>query len=155
MKTLRNKIVIGLAVLGMGVAAVEVQAQVPEGRHGHAVSAQDMHAKWGQHFARRQARLHEALKLSPAQEAAWTTYQAAIKPSADQARPEHAAWSTLSAPARMEKMIALARQRSAEMEARLPALNAFYAQLTPEQKKTFDANTMGGAHGRGRHHAMH
>jgi Spy/CpxP family protein refolding chaperone len=42
----------------------------------------------------------------------------------------------------MEKMIAMQKQRTAEMEARLPALNTFYAVLTPEQKKTFDHQGM-------------
>ncbi|MNY77032.1 hypothetical protein D3C86_2168090 [compost metagenome] len=49
----------------------------------------------------------------------------------------------------------------ARQETRLAALKTFYAQLTPEQQKTFDEATKrrhgrghGGGHGRG-HGAMH
>ena len=48
----------------------------------------------------------------------------------------------MPAPARMEQHIAMAKQRVAAMETRLAALKAFYAVLTPEQKKTFDASSM-------------
>jgi hypothetical protein len=37
------------------------------------------------------------------------------------------------------------------LEAHLTALTAFYAQLTPEQKTTFDDRSMGGKHGGGHH----
>ena len=57
---------------------------------------------------------------------------------------DRAAWAGLSAPARMEKMIAMAKQHTAAMESHLAALNTFYAVLTPAQKKVFDENTRGG-----------
>jgi hypothetical protein len=50
-----------------------------------------MQAKMADMFAKRQARLHDLLKLTAQQESAWATYQAAIKPAAgDQAWPEAA-----------------------------------------------------------------
>jgi Spy/CpxP family protein refolding chaperone len=49
----------------------------------------------------------------------------------------------------MEKRIAMQKQRIGAMESRLAALNTFYAQLTPEQKKLFDehAQRRGGHRG--------
>jgi len=151
MNTLRKNILIALAVLGMGSAAVAVQAQTaaPEGRYGHAASQEQRQAKMAEFFAKRQAKLHDALKLSAAQEPAWSAYQAAIKPVAMGTPEDRAAWATLSAPQRLEKMIAMAKQHTAAMESHLTALNTFYAVLTPEQKATFDAAAK--HHGRGGH----
>ena len=156
MNTLRKQLLIALTVLGMGSAAFAVQAQTaaPEGRHGHAANQQERMAKFGEHFAKRQAKIHDALQLSAGQEAAWAAYQAAIKPAAmDMMQGDRAAWATLSAPARMEKMIAMAKQHTAKMESSLSALNTFYSVLTPAQKKAFDAATMHG--GRGHHGGGH
>jgi protein CpxP len=144
MNTFRKSILIGLTVLGLASASFAVQAQ--DGRPGHAATQEQRQAKWSEHSARRQAKVHDALKLTAAQEPAWTTYQAAIKPVRG-TRGDRAAWAGLSAPARMEKMIAMSKQRTAMMESRLGALNTFYAVLTPEQKKVFDENSKrGGAH---------
>jgi protein CpxP len=150
MKTLRKNILIALTVLGVAGASLAVHAQqapAPEGRQAHAMSMEKMHEKMGEHMAKRQAKLHDALKLTAAQEPAWAAFQAAIKPPAMGTRPDHATWATLSAPARMEKMIEMAKQHTTTMEAHLAALNTFYAVLTPEQKKVFDDMSMGGAHG--------
>ncbi len=155
----RKTILIGLAVLGMAGASIAVQAQAPataEGRHGHAVGQEQRQAKWGERMAKRQAKLHDALKLTAAQEPAWAAFVAAAKPAAHPARGERGAWQSLSAPQRMEKAIELSKHRTAMMEARLEALKTFYAVLTPEQQKVFDAATMRGGH-RGHHgkHKMH
>lgn len=154
MNTLHKNVLIALTVLGMGGTAIAVQAQTaaPEGRHAYAATQEQRMAKWGEHFAARQAKLHDALQLTAAQEPAWAAYQAAIKPAAMAMHGERAGWAALSAPARMEKMIAMAKQHTAAMEQHLAALNTFYAVLTPAQKKTFDANTMGGMHGGEGHH---
>ncbi|MBJ7310257.1 Spy/CpxP family protein refolding chaperone [Rugamonas sp. CCM 8940] len=159
MNTIRKSILIGLTVLGLGTTSLAVHADdttsATTGRHGHQANAEQMHAKMAQHFAARQAKLHDLLKLTAPQEAAWTTYQAAIKPSAPAARPDRAAFKALPAPERLAKMIELAKQHTATMESHLTALNAFYGTLTAEQKKVFDANAMGGEHGpHGMRHGM-
>jgi protein CpxP len=64
----------------------------------------------------------------------------------------------MTAPARMEKMIAMSKERTARMEQHLQALNKFYATLSPEQKKVFDQHTLHamGEHGWGHGgHGMH
>jgi protein CpxP len=153
MNTLRKQVLIAVTVLGMGSAAVAVQAQTaaPEGRHGHAANQQERMAGWGEHFAQRQAKIHAALQLSGGQESAWAAYQAAIKPAAGgmMMQEDHAAWATLPAPDRMQKMIAMSKQHTAAMESHLAALNTFYSVLTPAQKKAFDAATTHGGHMKG------
>lgn len=146
MNALRKSIIVGLTVLGMGSATMAVQAQTApaaEGRHSHAATQEQRKARRGEHFAKRQAALHAALKLSAAQEPAWATLVASIKPDAMPAHADQAAMAALPAPERMEKHLELAKKHIAQMEAHLAALKTFYAVLTPEQKKVFDAHSMG------------
>ena len=111
----------------------------------------------------RSAALKAQLKLTPAQEAAWTTFTAAMKPPATMManRPDYAELIKLPTPERIDKMKALHTQRMADMTAAMTqrgeATKAFYAALTPEQQKVFDASTtrhfgqggrMGGHRGR-------
>jgi len=110
-------------------------------------------AKMQAWMEKRQAALKAKLKLTPAQEGAWTTYTAAMKPPADMMakRAEHEELAKLPTPERIDKMKALRSQHmtdmNAEMDKRGDATKAFYATLTPEQQKTFDAAAMG--HGTG------
>jgi periplasmic protein CpxP/Spy len=138
MNTLRKSIIIGMAVLGLGGTTLAVQAH--DGA-GHAAKHEQMHAKWGERMAKREQKLHDTLKLTAGQEAAWSTYTAAIKPAPRAERGERGAWKALPAPERMAKRLDMAKQHIAKMETRLSATNAFYAVLTPEQKKLFDENS--------------
>ena len=101
-----------------------------------------------QMMEKRQADLKASLKIEPAQEGAWTAYTAAHKPPADRAQRGEALradMGKLSTPERIDKMKALRATRDAEMDKRAQATKDFYAVLTPEQKKTFDARgRMGG-----------
>lgn len=98
---------------------------------------------------KRNAALKAQLKITASQEGAWTTYTAAMKPPADMAarQAEHAELAKLPTPERIDKMKALRAQHMGEMttamDKRGEATKAFYAALTPEQQKTFDASAMG------------
>lgn len=165
MNTLHKSLLIGMTVLGLGSAGFAAQAQTPAqdtaGRHGHAVTQEERaarhaehRAKFAAHLAQRQAKLHEQLKLTAAQEPAWQAYVAATAPQPATARAERTSNAQLPAPERMEKRLEMAKQHLAKQEARLAALKTFYAVLTPEQQKTFDSATarQGRGHGHGRHH---
>jgi Spy/CpxP family protein refolding chaperone len=99
-------------------------------------------------FAKRAAALKARLKLSAAQEDAWTTFTAAMKPSPDlmAKRPDFSEIAKLPTPERIDKMKALHSQHindmTATMDKRGEAAKAFYAVLTPEQQKVFDASTV-------------
>jgi protein CpxP len=144
MNTFRKSILIGLTVLGLGSTTLAVQAHEGLGHYGqgHGAKQEQMHAKWGERAAKREQKLHDALKLTPAQGAAWNTYTAAIKPQPRAGRGERGAWKTMAAPQRMEKRIEMAKQHLAMMESRLAATTAFYGVLTAEQKKAFDEHSM-------------
>jgi hypothetical protein len=166
MNTLRKQILIGLAALSMGAAAIGAQAQAqgqvqgqvqaPESRHGHAANHEQHEARMAEFMAKRQAKLHDELKLTSAQEPAWNAFVNAIRPAPQANRPDRAAWASLAAPARMEKMIALSKEHTARMEQHLQALNTFYATLTPQQKKVMDQHALQQMGGKGgRHHGGH
>jgi Spy/CpxP family protein refolding chaperone len=117
-----------------------------EGMEQHRMGKMDP-AKVQARMERRQAALKAALKLTPSQEGAWTTFTAAMKPPADlmAKRPDFDALAKLPTPERIDKMKALHAQHITEMTAAMDkrgeATKAFYATLTPEQQKTFDAST--------------
>ncbi len=145
MNHIRQTLLVGMLALGAVTAQAQTAAVQP-GRHAHAASVEEHQARFAEHLAKRQAALHDALKLSAAQEGAWTAFVNATKPAAHAPR-ERAAFAKLTAPERMEKMIAMQKERSVKMEAHLAALKTFYAQLTPEQKKVFDDTVKKGHRG--------
>jgi hypothetical protein len=102
-------------------------------------------------MARRQAVLKQKLQITPAQEGAWTAFTTAMKPPANMQRPQRGEFEKLTTPERIDKMRAMRSARMAEMDKRADATKTFYAALSPEQKKVFDAETARGRHG---HHGM-
>lgn len=171
MNSLRKNLIVALTAAGLFGAAIGAQAQTAAPAEGRpALTAEqrlakkaewqakagERRAKMERHRAERQAKLRDALKLNAQQQPAWDAFvasQAPHKKGERAARPDRAAWASLTAPQRMQKGIDLQKQRTARMEQRLAALNSFYAQLTPEQRKTFDEQAK---HRKGpRHHGHH
>ncbi|QNA87621.1 Spy/CpxP family protein refolding chaperone [Massilia sp. Dwa41.01b] len=164
MNTLRKNIFIALTALGIAgtalaqTAAVTATVPASEGRHGHAVSAEqraahkaERQAKRVERREQRVARLRAELKLTPQQEPAFSAFVAAGKPAqrADaRVGGERGKLAALPAPQRLQQHIERQKQRTARMEARLAALNNLYAVLTPEQKQVLDskATRFGGRH---------
>jgi periplasmic protein CpxP/Spy len=152
MKSLKNSFFIGLTAVAMATgASVYAQSATQSspsmdkpggmGMHGadgmdHAKMAEKMKAGMEKH----QKELHDKLKLTAAQEPAWKTFTDAIAPGAMPAHPDRAAMEKMTAPERMEKMLAMSKERQAKMEGHLAALKTFYAVLTPEQKKILDTS---------------
>lgn len=161
-----KSLMVGLTALSLGGAALVARADEAPAAPATAAGQGDMakgdhHGKFAERMAKHQAKLHDKLKLTAAQEPAWTAFIASAAPHRpDGARPAHQEFAKLSAPERMEKHLAMSKQRISMQENRLASLKTFYATLTPEQKKVFDENIGGGRHGRWGHHgprehAMH
>ena len=139
-------------------------AQTAGSHHGESRMGRHDPAKMQARMARHQAELKVKLKITPAQESAWTTFTTSMQPPArmmNSERPlaaQRAELDALSTPERIDKMKALRTQRmtemNAEMDKRGEATKTFYATLSPEQKNTFDAEhkKMGGHRGGGRGH---
>ena len=159
MNKFRKTLLIGATVLGLGSTAFITHAQPTPGErpdraamgghhkwHGGAKSPEQMKEK----IAKHQAELRGKLQLNASQESAWNLYVTAITPAVPGQRPDRAGWENLSAPERMERQLAMMKEREARMTSRLAATKTFYATLTPEQQKIFDENVMSGhRHGKG------
>ena len=127
-----------------------------ERHHAHGTQDQERGAKG---FERRLAELKSKLQLTPAQEGAWTKFAEAMRPNTT-TRPDHDAMMKLPTPERIDQMRALHQQHTAQMDQRGEAAKAFYATLTPEQKKRFDEQsarrmTRDGGMGHHDHHDHH
>lgn len=105
-----------------------------------------------EHFEKHQERLHTVLQLTAAQETAWNTYQAQVKPKDKAERPDVAGLEKLNTVQRLDKMEALGKERDAEHAQRSKAIRTFYAQLNDSQKKVFDENAFPHPHHGGRGH---
>ena len=156
MNTFRKSFLIGLTVLSMGTGTLALAAHANEDHPASASAGrhEDHAGKFAERMAKHQARLHDKLKLTAAQEPAWKTLTAATTKGAMPARMDHAAIANMSAPERLEKWIAASKERITQQESHLADLKTFYAVLTPEQKKIFDDSVPGGQHGGHRAHRM-
>ncbi|MDB5895242.1 MAG: hypothetical protein JWQ88_2773 [Rhodoferax sp.] len=130
------------------------KAAPPPAQHARSGERMGWHdpAKMQARMAKRAAELKAKLKLTPAQEPAWTSFTASMQPPAPHARMEHGEMEKLTTPERIDKMRAMRAQRSAEMDKRADAVKTFYATLTPEQQKVFDSNAMMHRGGHDGHH---
>jgi hypothetical protein len=131
------------------MAQADNNSAAPKAQHQRMDPAQRM-ARMQEHRAKRLAALKEKLKLTSAQEGAWSAFAAASQPPAGQRPPrmDRAEFAKLTTPERLERMQARQAERSAMFAKRAEATKSFYAALTPEQQKTFDTETAHfGAHG--------
>src|SRR5512133_1807970 len=85
---------------GPGMDAGRMHEGLREGRGMHEGTRQGMR----EHFmARRLARLKETLRITPAQEGAWTAYANALRPAPHQ-RPDIGEMARLTTPERIDRM---------------------------------------------------
>src|ERR1700712_2371618 len=152
--SMRKNILIGFAVLSLGGTALVSQAQTD--RRDTPAQTEAGKAKFAEHMAKRQAQLHDKLKLTSAQEPAWTSFIASLAPPNGEQRgerPDREDFRKLPAPDRLEKSIERQKDHLAKQESRLGALKTFYGVLTPEQRAIFDKSApQGRGHGRFGHH---
>ena len=115
--------------------------------------------KAAERFQERRAKkldtLKTQLKLDPSQQGAWNSFTASTQMPmrSAQQRPDRAEFEKMTTPQRLDRMQAHQAERAAAFAKRSEATRTFYAALTSEQQKTFDAQTLHrGAH---RGHARH
>jgi protein CpxP len=157
----------------LAVAGLASHAQTPpsptmdhgmnSAMHGRMKGPMDPAQREGR-MAKHLAELKTQLKLTPAQEGAWTTFTTAMKPAAgmDHKPPTTAEMDKLTTPERIDKMHAMHSERMAQMTAMMErhgaATKTFYGELSTDQKKVFDAAhgkmMRGREHMRGKHSGM-
>lgn len=139
-----------------GATAAEAAPRHKMGERHHKGDPAQRAEKRAQHRAERLAKLKSELQLTAAQEPAWATFTTSMQPGERPARLDRKGMEQLTTPERIDRMRALRAQHAAEADRRGEATKAFYAALTPEQQKTFDAKAHrggprmgGGMHGHG------
>ena len=152
MNTLRKGLVIAIATLGLGTiaAAAPDQATQAPGTSWHSGASGQHGAKFAERMAKRQAKLHDKLALTPAQEGAWQAFTARMQatvPARSGIRPAKA----LTAPERAERKAAFLQVAQQQAASRVQPIKEFYAVLSPEQQKIFDSQFQGRRHHHGHH----
>lgn len=157
MKPLYAKMLSGFIAAAALSTSVHAAPPAPEQGASERTGMPGMHQErhggdFKERIARRQAALHDKLKLTGNQEAAWKTYIAAATPPAPPARPDRGQWEKMSAPERMERMMAVMKEREGHMATHLAAMKTFYATLSPLQQQIFNDNVGGHMGMRGHRH---
>lgn len=163
-----------LALTGFTIA----QNNMPQWSAQHQGAHSMMHAGAGAgadmgrraaHHEQRQALFKAQLKLTTEQEAAWSSFMAAMQTLGVHSTGGHPGpmeMAQLTTPERLDAMQAVHAKHMGEMgaamAARSEAVKTFYAVLSPDQQKVFDAISLQSfgllMHGAGRaqgHHAGH
>jgi len=144
-----KRLIAGCALIGLTSLALLAGAQEHQFGPCKDVTSKDdcMQTQMEKHMqaqADREAKLHDALKLTAAQEPAWKAltdnfHQQMTAMQADRkSMPTPAAMEKMSAPERMENHLAMMQKHLAMMQTQLTALKSFYAVLTPEQQATMN-----------------
>lgn len=134
------------------MTVVPAQAQPMMGDYGMHGGAASHHERMTKYAEKRQADLKAKLHLTAAQEPAWNSFVQAMKPPAKPVAQslDRDALAKLPTPERIEKMNAQHEANFAAMQTQMKqrgeAAKQFYAQLTAEQQKVFDAETVPQGH---------
>jgi len=142
------------------VSAVTAQPPAAAAHRDGRMDPAKRHQRMSERHAHRMAELKAALKLTPDQENAWNTFDAAMQPPAQppgDPAMSRADMEKLTTPERIDHMQKRRAERSALIQQRSDAVKAFYAQLTPAQQTTFDQHARhfhphdehGAGHGKG------
>ena len=144
-----TRFALSVLLAGSALAAVvPAQAQPMMGEMGVHHNEGRMHERMTKHWEQRQAELKAKLQLTPAQEPAWNAFVQSMKmPAKPLAQPvDREALAKLSTPGRLDKMNAAHEANLAAMQThikqRTEATRTFYGQLSAEQQKVFDAQTL-------------
>jgi protein CpxP len=125
MFTPRTKILIGvtaLTVAAMGATAYAQQTDSPAGRH---TPTPEQQAKFVANMAKRQAKWHDDLQITPAQEGAWQTFLGKIKPvrpDGSLQRPNKEEWAKQTAPERLDRQMEFMKRAEARLAERSAAV---------------------------------
>lgn len=136
----RKQLLVGVTALSFAAMGLTAYAQAGDAG-GRPAPTPEQQAKFAEKMAKRQAKWHDDLKITPAQEAAWQTFLGKIKPvrpAGAPQRPSKEEWAKQTAPERMEHKMEFLKRAETRLAERAAAVKEFYAVLTPVQQKVFD-----------------
>ena len=137
-------------IAGSGILAASAYAVSADNAAGtprcEARHQQQGAARWEDRRAAHRAELKEKLALTADQEAAWNTFTESAQPGPRHFGIDRKAmreeFEKLRTPERLDRMQAMSEMRRVRMAERAGAIKTFYAQLSPEQQRVFDAEAM-------------
>jgi protein CpxP len=137
---MNNRIIRTLFVaIGLTLASASVFAA--KGGCDHAWSAEHEYGGTAR-FEKHMVKLHDALKLTSAQEAAWTDFSNKMKPvnmdKPKMDKPGNQDWKDLSTPDRLDKVLNNMKSHEKQLAEHAAVVRTFYGALTPDQQKIFD-----------------
>jgi len=152
----------GGVVLAASIACLSTFAMAQEHPGGTPPTPEQQQA-WKQHREQRMQemvemrahRIHDVLNLRPDQDAALKTLLASTErrhheggPGEDKMRHGQEGMTKLTTPQRLDQMAARMAEHQAQFQQHAAAIKTFYASLSPEQQRTFDAvpGLIGGDH---------
>ncbi|WP_211470275.1 Spy/CpxP family protein refolding chaperone [Collimonas humicola] len=153
---LRKQLLIGVTALSIAAMGLSAHAQTDGARKGPPT--QEQQAKFADHMAKMQAKWHDDLKITAAQEPAWQTFIGKIKPvrpAEPPKRPSKEEWDKLTAPERLDHRMEFLKRAEARLAEHTAAVKEFYAVLTPVQQKVFDEHFKQLEKRRFGHHGSH
>jgi Spy/CpxP family protein refolding chaperone len=122
------------------VSSVSFAQEPPPGAAPPPAGAEPRADGMREHAEARAKALHDILNLRPDQDAAFQALQAAMRPSERMGdRHDKGAMEGLTTPERLDRMAARMADRQAAFQRRADAIKQFYAVLSPEQQRAFDA----------------
>ena len=115
---------------GDQLAAAEAQPQSTQHRH-HDPAA---------YAQKRLDKLKAALSITPEQEPQWSAFADSVMQQANQMKAAHDQWKDVpaTAPERIDRQIAMMKQRTASFEAVGQAAKGLYTALNPDQRHVAD-----------------
>ncbi len=139
-------VVLMLLGLGYGVSTLAEQSDAatvaePSNEACPAKFGHGRHAERAEQFEKRLTALHDDLKLTAEQQAAWNDWSGQVRNQMAEiktSRPDFHALQKLTAPEKMEKWLTFGKERQARLEQGLAITKTFYGALSPEQRQTFD-----------------
>jgi protein CpxP len=145
MMRLNKTVATGLMVIGLGMASLPSYAQgAPDGapRDRAPLTAEQI-AKFEKEKASRDAKLHDQLKITAAQEDAWKAYlqSTSFPHPRGEKPPRKEDQIKLTTPERLERQLEWMKKGQAHLVERIAATKALYAILTTEQQQMFDAHS--------------
>lgn len=129
-------------------AAAAAQSAPPPAAYAHRFGGPDRAARFQEHEARRLKALHDLLQIRPDQEAAFQSFATALRPEPPAGAPmatppARQDMASLTTPERLDRMAKMMADHEARQRARFDRVSAavktFYASLSPEQRRAFDA----------------
>ncbi|MBB3210823.1 Spy/CpxP family protein refolding chaperone [Herbaspirillum sp. Sphag1AN] len=146
MLNLKKSLITGLFATGVALTSMSSFAQMPPpgpgpGPDAHHAPTPEQIAKMEQWRAKREAKLHDKLKITAAQEDAWKTFITKTTPQRPPEPPKHLSkdeWSKLTAPELLDRQQEHMKHWQEAHAQRITATKEFYAVLTADQQKVFD-----------------